>query len=148
MPPTFFLVVGFILYFFLLGFTLVVCVPLQFVQSKKLIAQKAIGIVLISFPCLLIVIFILTLLLALPGALFLWILNSVNANEGRAFHILTAGILIFTLIAAISSLYFWYFSSRLIINYIDKRPLSEVYNNDKVYQYIRQLLIKFRVVKL
>src|SRR4051794_13789858 len=114
MPPTFFLVIGFIVYLFLVGLTLLICVPLLFVQTKKSLAQKTLGIVLISFPTLIAVTIVIGALLALPGLLFLWLLNSVTLENKMAISIFLVGILLFVTLVATSSLYAWYFFSRLM----------------------------------
>jgi hypothetical protein len=148
MPPTFFFVIGFIVYLFLVGLTLVIGVPLLFTETKKLFAQKALGIVLVSFPSLIAVTIVIGALLALPGLLFLWLLNAVTLENRMAIITFLVGLLFFVTVVAISSLYVGYFFSRLIINYVDKKPLEEIYNQDKVYQYFKKLLIKFKLLKL
>src|SRR4051794_41037442 len=101
MPPTFFFVIGFIVYLFIVGLTLLICVPLLFVESKKLFAQKALGIVLISFPSLVAVTIVLGALLALPGLLFLWLLNSVTLENKITIIIFLGGLLLFVTVVAV-----------------------------------------------
>ncbi|MGY4539373.1 putative membrane protein YccC [Mucilaginibacter sp. UYNi724] len=146
MPPTFLLFLGFVCYLGFITLSLVICIPMLFIESVNLLAKKIILTVLISFPCLLMTGFVFTIVCVLPALLFTWLYNNKYIPTTVGIYATIASFLIFVGIVAICSLYLWYFASNLIYKRLDKKPLSDFLDNDKIYNYLKLFLIKLRIV--
>ena len=105
MPPTFLIFLGAIAYISLTTFTCIVYVPMLFIESKKLLAKKVLATVLISFPCLIVVGLLFTIIFILPALLFYWLINSGYIPRIPALTLLIIGSIVFAGLVAISALY-------------------------------------------
>ncbi len=115
-------------------------------SSKKHIAKKALATVLISFPCLIIALIFFGLIFLIPGIIFLRLFQTDRILSTPISILLIIGLLIFLILVATSALYLWYFTSKIIHRKIDGKPLQEFVNNDKVFNFIRLFLIKYKVI--
>ncbi len=145
MPPTFLLFLGAIVYLGVTLMSLFVFLPMMLIDSKKVFAKKALLTVLISFPCLLVMGIFCAIVFAIPALVF-----SVLAKSGYFPQILgmilgIIGALAFAGAVVISSLYLWYFISKIIYQKIDQKPITEFLDNEKVFQFLRPYLIRFKL---
>lgn len=147
MPPTFFIFLGLIAYIGLTAISLIIFVPLLFIDSKRQLATKVIATVLISFPCLILVLILFGSIFTIPVIIFSKLANAGNIPSELGSILFTIGALIFLTLVATSALYLWYFTSKVIYQRIDHKPISEFINNDKVFKIIRSYLIKSKITK-
>jgi hypothetical protein len=147
MPPTFLIFLGAIAYIGLTTFTCIVFVPMLFIESKKLLAEKVLATVLISFPCLIVTGLLFTIIFILPALLFSWLANSGYIPGIPGIILTIIGIIVFAVSVAISALYLWYLMSKIIYQRLDKKPIEDFLNNDKVFKFLRPYLIKFKIYR-
>ena len=147
MPPTFFLFIVFVIYFWLSLVTLVIFLPMLLIDSKKIFAKKVIATVLISFPCLIVAGIFWVVILLIPALIFAWVLNHDYISETAELTLAIIGFLTFLAIVSASALYVWYFTSKIIYQKIDYKPVSDFLNNDKAYKIFRPYLIRFKLYR-
>jgi len=145
MPPTFLIFLGLIVYLGLTSVTVVVFVPMLLIDSKKLIAKKVIATVLVSFPCLIAMGLFYAIIFVIPALVFSWFANSGYIPQALGIVLAIIGALIFVGSVAISSLYLWYFISRIIYQRLDKKPITEFIDKDKVFKFLQPYLIKLKL---
>lgn len=145
MPPTFLIFLGAIVYFAAIVVALLVFVPMLFISSKKELAKKVLATVLISFPCLLTMGILLAIVFVIPTLAFSWLANNGYIPQTPGIILAIIGALIFAGSVAASSLYLWYLISKIIYQRIDKKPVSEFLDNNKVFKYIRPFLVKLKL---
>lgn len=143
MPPTFLLFFGLVFYIALIALSLVICIPMLMIKSKKKLAKKIIFTVATSFPCLLAAIVTMSVLFLVPGILIFWIANNYLPDMPK-FILTILGLFLFVTIVAVCSLYLWYFVSNIIYKRVDNKPLSEFLEKDKVYKYLKTALIQVK----
>jgi len=146
MPPTFLLFFGLILYFGLVAIALVVCIPMLFLNTARVLAKKILITVLISFPCLMIVGFLFGIVFLIPALVLSWLASNHFISEIAVAICSITGVLIFALLVGSFALYLWYFLSRVIYQRLDKEPVLDFLEKDRVYKCIKPLLIKMRMV--
>jgi len=140
MPPTFLPFLTFLLYIWISAGTLVIFVPLLFIQSRRLLAKKAIITVLISFPCLISTGILIAIIFSLPALLFLCLVNNnVIPQTFETISVIAAFLLFFGLVA-VCSLYVWYFLSRVIYQLHEKRPVGEFLDSNRVFIFLQPYL--------
>ena len=147
MPPTFLIFLAAIAY---IGFTTVTCivfVPMLFIESKKLLAQKILATVLISFPCLIVTGLLFVIISILPALLFSWLASSGYIPRIPGIILTIIGLIVFAGSVAISALYLWYLTSKIIYQRLDKKPIEDFLSNDKVFKFLRPHLIKFKIYR-
>ena len=144
MPPTFFIVLGLIAYFGLTAVTCIIFVPMLFFDRKRLFAKKVLATVLISFPCLIVMGLVFAIIFILPALLFSWLANNGYISRTTGIILAVTGLIIFASSVATSALYLWYFVSKLIYQRLDKKPLQDFLDSDKVFKFLRPYLIKFK----
>lgn len=147
MPPTFPLFIGLILYIGILAIAFVVYIPMLFIKTKRLLAKKIFITIAISFPCLIIVGLAITAIFLFPALIFSWLANNNYIPRVPGIILTISGLLIFITSIAVCSLYLWYFISNIIYNRLDKRPISEFLQRDKIYNYLRPYLVKLKAIK-
>lgn len=147
MPPTFFLFIASIIYLSLSLITLIVFVPMLLIYSKRILAKKVIATVLISFPCLMATGIFWAIVFFIPALIFAWFTHQDYIPETPEITLTILGFLTFLVTVSSSALYFWYFTSKIIYQKIDLKPVSEFLDTDKVYAYLRPYLIKFKLFK-
>src|SRR5258707_1256612 len=125
MPPTFLLFLGAIVYIGVTALTLVLALPMLLFDSKQLLAKKILATVLISFPCLVATGIFCTIFFAIPGLAFFWLANGDRLPKTPQIVLAIIGLLIFAGSVVTSSLYLWYFLSKLIYQRLDKKPIKE-----------------------
>jgi hypothetical protein len=142
MPPTFIPFMAFMAYIAITAVALVVFMPMLVFTATRLLAKKALITVLISLPCLITVAALTGLIFLLPALLFSWLAyhNYIPRTPGIILFI--AGLFLFIVIVAASSLYLWYFFSQIIYKLLEKRSPSEFIHKNKVAKYL-QRYIKF-----
>ena len=145
MPPTFFLFLAALAYIVLTTITCIVFVPMLFFENKKLLAKKVIATVLISFPCLIVMGLLCALIFILPALLFSWLANNNYIPRIPGIIILIVGALTFAFTVATSSLYLWYFISKVIYHRFDKKSIADFMNRDKIFRFLRPYLIKLNL---
>ena len=145
MPPTFFIFLGAIAYIGLTTVTCIVFVPMLFIDRKKLLAKKVLATVLISFPCLLVMGLLCALIFVLPALLFSWLANNGYIPRTPGLILAIIGTLTFAVSVATSSLYLWYFISKIIYHRLYKKSVADFLDSDKVFRFLRPYLIKFKV---
>ena len=146
MPPTFLLFMGLLLYITLLAISLVIGIPMLFIKSKKILAKKIIFTISISFPCLIVVGIVFTIIFILPALLFFWTANNNYITETPVIILAIVGLLTFVATIAVCSLYLWYFICNIIYKRLDQKPVSEFLNKDKIYIYLKPLLTKLKII--
>jgi len=145
MPPTFFIFLGFVAYIGLATLTCIIFIPMLLIDSKKRpLAKKVLATVLISYPCLIVMGLVFAIIFILPALLFSWSVNSGFISKTPGIILAVTGLVIFASLVAISALYLWYFVSKLIYQRLDKKPLQDFLENDKVFKFLRPYLIKFK----
>jgi hypothetical protein len=147
MPPTFLIFLGLIVYIGIMIITILIFVPMLFINTKKTFAKKAIATALFSFPSLIVTAFVLTMIFVLPGLLFLWILKQNYLPQKIAIALSITAMTIFIFLIAICSLYIWYFISKLIYKYIEKKAIKETLKNDKVFAFLKPHLKKIKIIR-
>ena len=130
MPPTFLIFLGLIIYLGLTMVTLVVFVPMLFINSKRLLAKKVITTVLISFPCLIVMGIIWTIIFIVPAIVFSWLANSGCITKTPGIVLGIIGVLTFGGLIALTSLYLWYVASRIIYQRLEKNPINDFLEKD------------------
>lgn len=146
MPPTFLLFMGFMLYIAIMAISLAVCIPMLLIKSKKILAKKIIFTVSISFPCLVVVGLAFSIIFLLPALLFFWIANNNYIPRTPGIILTIVGLLTFVTTIGVCSLYLWYFTSNIIYNRLDQKPVSEFLNRDKIYIYLKPFLTKLKII--
>ena len=147
MPPTFLIFLGAIAYIGLTTLACIIFIPMLFVESKKLFAKKALATVLISFPCFLLTGLLFTVIFILPALLFFWLANSGYIPRIPGIILTIIGFIVFAGTVAISALYLWYLTSKIIYQRLDKKPIADFLNKDKVFKFLRPYLIKFKIYR-
>ena len=147
MPPTFLIFLGAIAYIVLTTLACIIFIPMLFIESKKLFAKKVLATVLISFPCLLVTGLLFTIIFILPALLFFWLVDSGYIPRLPGIILTIIGFLFFAGSVAISALYFWYLTSKVIYQRLDKKPVVDFLNNDKVFKFLKPYLIKFKIYR-
>lgn len=145
MPPTFFLFVVFVIYFWLSLVTLIIFLPMLLMDSKKILAKKVIATVLISFPCLIVAGIFWAIIFLIPALIFAWILNHDYIPKATVIPLVVLGFLIFLVTVSATALYIWYFISKIIYQKIDLKPVSDFLDDDRAYKFFRPYLIKFKL---
>ena len=140
MPPTFLLFVGFLVYLLLTVLTAGIIFPILSVLQKRLLAKKFLATVLISFPCLIIMGVLLAIIFVIPGILFYWLANAGYIPQPVGIIIAIIATLTFTGAVASSSLYLWYFLSKIIYRRLEKKSFADILENDKVFNFLRKPL--------
>lgn len=137
-----------LLYLASLGLTLLIFSPLLSIPSKRATAQKVIGTVFLSLPCLTITLICYSIVFILPGLLFLYLI-SLMTDPPIIIIVLTSVIFVlFFICIAASSIYLWFLTCKLLYQRIDRKPLSEVLNNDKILNYIKPYIYKLRFIPI
>ncbi|PAW93104.1 hypothetical protein CKK33_06200 [Mucilaginibacter sp. MD40] len=114
-------------------------------KIEKKLAKKIIFTVATSFPCLLAAMVTMSVLFLVPGILIFWIANNYLPDMPKL--ILTIlGLFLFVTIIAVCSLYLWYFVSNIVYKRVDNKPLSEFLEKDKVYKYLKIVLLRLRII--
>jgi hypothetical protein len=147
MPPTFFLFIAFIVYFWLSLITLIVFAPMLLIDSKRILAKKVIATVLISFPCLIATGIFWAIIFLIPTLIFTWFLHQDFIPETTGITLAILGFLTFLVTVSSSALYLWYFTSKIIHLKLDLKPVSDFLDNERVYALLRHYLIKFKLYK-
>jgi len=145
MPPTFLIFLGLIIYLGLISVTVIVFVPMFFLDSKKLMAKKVLTTALVSFPCLITMGLFCAIIFVIPTLVFSWFVNSGYIPQTLGTVLTIIGVLIFVGSVAISSLYLWYFISKIIYQRIDKKPITEFLVKDKVFKFLQPYLVKLKL---
>lgn len=146
MPPSFIVILGFILYIGLSALTLGIFSPMLFISSTKVLAMKIIATVLISFPCLIIILTLFTIVLAIPGMLLLWLLHQDYISKSFGMYLSISCILIYITMVIVCSLYLWYLLSRVFYQYIDKKPITQLLRKNKISDFVLLFLIKNKLI--
>jgi len=147
MPPTFLIFLGLIIYIGITILTLLIFVPLLFIDSKKLFAKKVITTILISLPSLIVTSFVLSMIFILPGLLLFWIINQNYFPQKVSVILIVAAIIIFAFIVATCSLYVWYFLSKIFFQRIEKKSISDVLNHDKIFNFLKPYLRRTKLFR-
>jgi hypothetical protein len=145
MPPTFLIFLGLIVYIGLTVLTLLVFAPMLLIDTKKLLAKKVLATVLISFPCLLAMGLLCVIIFVIPALIFFWLANSGYIPRTPGIVLGIIGALTFAISVASTSLYLWFFMSKIIYQRLDKKPVSEFLDNDNVFKFLRPYLIKLKL---
>lgn len=145
MPPTFLLFLGFIVYIALVVISSFLLFPFFLIESTKLIAKKIIASILISFPCLIAMGVFWFIIFIIPALEFSWLANSGYIPRILGIVLGIIGLVSFVLIVAITSLYLWYFLSKIIYYKFDKKPINDFLANDRVLKFLRPFLIKLKL---
>ena len=145
MPPTFLIFLGLIVYVGLTVLTLLVFAPMLLINTKKLLAKKVLATVLISFPCLLAMGLLCVIIFVIPALIFFWLANSGYIPRTPGIVLGIIGVLTFAISVASTSLYLWFFMSKIIYQRLDKKPVSEFLDNDNVFKFLRPYLIKLKL---
>lgn len=147
MPPTFPIFLGLMSYTALTGISLILFAPLLFFKAKRAMAMKVIATALISFPCLILVVIVFGLIFTIPALIFSGLARSGNISETSGIIIFMIGAVIFLTLVITSSLYLWFFISKVLYKKIGKEPASEFINNDRVFNILRFYLNKYLTKK-
>lgn len=143
MPPSFPVFLGLIVYLTFTALAFVIFIPMLFFQNTRLIAKKVLATVLISFPCLVITGLVFIIILILPALTFSWLANNGYIPRIPGIILAVTGSIIFVGLVAATALYLWYFTSKVIYYRLEKKPLADFLNTDKVFKILRTYLIKF-----
>jgi len=81
----------------------------------------------------------------LPALLFSWLAHSDYIPRTPGIILTIIGLIIFAGSVAISSLYLWYFASKIIHQRLDRKPITPFLENDKVFKFLQPYLIKFNL---
>ena len=146
MPPTFLLFMGLMFYIMIMTITSVICIPMLVIKSKRILAEKIIFTVLVSFPCLIVVGLALSIIFLLPALLFFWIMNNHYIPRTPGIILTIVGLLTFVTTTAVCALYLWYFTSNIIYKKLEQKPVSEFLNNDKIFIYLDPFLRKLKII--
>ena len=147
MPPTFLIFLALIVYIGITTISFLIFVPMLFIDAKRSFAKKVLATVLISFPCLMIMGVFCTAIFILPALLFFWLINSSFIPKIPAIVLTIIGVLTFAGSVMSTSLYLWYFISKIFIQKIDRKSISEFVDKDKVYRFLRPYLIRVRILR-
>lgn len=145
MPPTFLLFLGAIVYIGVTLISLIVFLPMMLIDSKKVFAKKVLLTVLISFPCLLVMGIVFSIVFAIPALVFSLLAKSGYLPQTPGMILGIIGVLVFAGAVVTSSLYLWYFISKIIYQKIDQKPITEFLDNEKGFQFLRPYLIRFKL---
>jgi hypothetical protein len=143
MPPTFPIFLGLIAYIGLTGISLILFLPMLFFNSKRAMAMKGIATVVLSFPCLVIVVIVYGLIFSAPALILSKLVDTGNIPKVPGIIIFIIGAVIFLTLVVASSLYLWYFLSKIIYQKIDNKPVSEFLNKERVFNRLRSYSIKY-----
>lgn len=128
MPPTFLVFIGLITYLGLMGITVLICLPMYLFEKQKKKALLYFLTNLISFPVLIFVGLVLTILFAIPGLGIMYLLNFLNLQS-----IMLVLLLLFIFFVAVSALYHWFLGHKMIANFLNRAPINNGLENDKIY---------------
>ncbi|RYE25385.1 MAG: hypothetical protein EOP45_04810 [Sphingobacteriaceae bacterium] len=145
MPPSFPIFLGLIVYLGLTALTFVVSIPMLFFQPTRLIAKKVLVTVLVSFPCLIVTGLIFVIIFILPALLFSWLANNGYISKTPGIILAVMGLVVFVSLVVISGLCLWYFISKIIYCRLEKKPVLDFLENDKVFNVLRPYLPKFKL---
>ncbi len=147
MPPTFPIFLAFIAYFLLLSISLLLFTPMLFKRSTKQIAKKVIATIFLSFPCLVAVLILFGAILLVPGGIIFWLINTGYISKSAYSLILITGLCVFLILVIASSLYLWYFTSKIIYLKIDNKSVSEYIKTAKIASFILAHFAKYQIIK-
>ena len=145
MPPSFPIFLGLIVYLAFLALALVIFTPMLFFQHKRLIAKKILATVLISFPCLVVTGLIFSIIFILPVLMFSWLANNGYIPRIPGIILTIIGLIVFVGCIAVTALYLWYFTSKMIYYRLERKPIADFLNSDKVFKILRAYLTKFNI---
>jgi hypothetical protein len=132
MPPTFLIFIGLVIYIGLTAITFIVFAPMLLIDTRRLLAKKVIMTVLISFPCFLVMGLFWAIIFLIPALVFFWLANSGYILRTPGIILGIIGALTFAGSVGATSLYLWFFISKIIYQRLDEKPVSEFLANDKV----------------
>ena len=81
----------------------------------------------------------------IPALVFGWLANGGYLPRTPGIVLGIIGLLTFAGSVATSSLYLWYFISKIIYHRLEKKPVADFLDNDKVFKFLRPYLIKFKL---
>jgi len=142
MPATFLIFISIVVYLALVTLIILIFAPLLFIPTKRPLAKKAIGTILISLPCLIITTIGFLIIFIAPGLLYLYIVSIITDPPTFVIGLTVILFLLFALSLALVAIYLWYLTSRLLYQRIEHRPYSEITDNDKVLNFIRPYIYK------
>jgi hypothetical protein len=138
MPPTFLIFLGFIAYLGLLAVSAIISLIMLIIRAPKEQIKILCFTALTSFPILLCVGLILSILFVLPALLFGYIFYYLGI-----FYVTGIMILLFLVVVAIVALYHWYLSYRMIKNFVYKKPVEQGISNDKLYSLLAKKIVRY-----
>jgi len=147
MPATFLIFLGLLVYLGLTILTFIIFTPLLFSDSKKLFAKKVIATVLVSYPSLIVAGIFWSIIFFIPALVVFWIINGEFIPKVLVIILSIIGLLVFIGIIVISSLYLWNITSKIIYQRIEKKPINEILEKDKVFKYLRPYLIRLKIFR-
>jgi hypothetical protein len=143
MPPTFLILLGFIVYFAVIAITLFIGGILILFKSQRSNAKILIFTILISYPTFLIVGAAMAILFAIPAFGIMFLLQKFGNPDIFGYLALFA-----LLIIIIAALYHWYLGFILIKNGVLKRKIDQSIENNKVYSIFLKRIVEFIVVSI
>jgi hypothetical protein len=144
-PPTFLIYLATILYFGISCLTLIVFIPMFFFKKMRALAKIIIATVLISLPCLIIVTIFFLTVFAVPAFSFWWLVKKFHLPEGLNIFVSLVGCLLFVISVIVGTFYLWELMSRIIWQWIERKPLNEILNKNKLIQFYRNFNRKIKV---
>ena len=81
----------------------------------------------------------------IPAIVFFWLANGGYISRTPGIVLVIIGALTFAGSVAITSLYLWFFMSKIIYQRLDKKPVAEFLGKDKVFRFLRPYLIKLKL---
>src|SRR5437868_6867246 len=114
MPPTFPIFLGFVIYIPLIILTSVICVPMFFIKSKRVLAKKIVATVLLSFPCFILSGILLFIVFLIPTLILSRLINGNYIPQTIGPTIGVIGYIVFVLLVAITSIRLWVILSNLM----------------------------------
>lgn len=140
MPPTFFYFLGFLVYLALAGVTTLIFGPMLFSKGQRKAAKKAFAVVLTSFPCLLCMSFVWTVIFGVPGFLLLWIMGEGNVP----LFLVIPGLYLYVMLVASTSLYVWYLVTKILWGKIEGTSIKDMLHQKKVLRNLKLVYQKYR----
>ena len=144
MPPSFPIFLGLIVYLVFSALAFVIFIPMLFFQRTRLIAKKVLVTVLISFPFLVVTEAIFLIIFILPALMFSWLANNGYISRTPGIILTITGLIVFVGCIAVTALYLWYFTSKMIYYRLERKPIADFLNSDRVFKVLRTYLIKFK----
>jgi hypothetical protein len=83
----------------------------------------------------------------IPALIFFWLTSSGYIPRTPGIVLGIIGALTFAISVASTSLYLWFFMSKIIYQRLDKKPVSEFLDNEIVFKFLRPYLIKLKLYK-